>query len=151
MAENQLDIVEKRVLKSLSMLKPGQLEKTKPILKKIYEASDVGVNEDGFLTVDDRATTIEATNFLYNLQQTKKGLHDPDYKRILERIDISPSLVANSDAKKILQPTRSKTKRRPKIKTPGKASKKQRLDDKQVAEDSQAEEISTRAWETLRF
>ena len=71
-AENQLDSVEKRVLKSLSMLKPGQLEKTKPILKKIYEASDVGVNEDGFLTVDDRATTIEATNFLYNLQQTKK-------------------------------------------------------------------------------
>ena len=36
-AENQLDIVEKRVLKSLSMLKPGQLEKTKPILKKIYK------------------------------------------------------------------------------------------------------------------
>ena len=71
-AENQLDKVEKKVLKSLSMLKPGQLEKTKPILKKIYEASDVGVNEDGFLTVDDRATTIEATSFLYNLQQTKK-------------------------------------------------------------------------------
>ena len=49
-AENQLNIVEKRVLKSLSMLKPGQLEKTRPILKKIYEASDVGVNEDGFLS-----------------------------------------------------------------------------------------------------
>ena len=32
-AENQLHIVEKRVLKSLSMLKPGQLDKTKPILK----------------------------------------------------------------------------------------------------------------------
>ena len=28
-------------------------------------------NEDGFLTVDDRVTTIEATNFLYNLQQRK--------------------------------------------------------------------------------
>ena len=149
-AENQLDIVEKRVLKSLSMLKPGQLEKTKPILKN-SEASEVGDNEDGFLTVDDRATTIEATNFLYNLQQTKKGLHDTDYKRILENIDISPSLVANSDAKKILQPTPCKTIVRPKIKTPGKASKKQRLDDKQVAEDSQAEEISTREWETLRF
>ena len=38
-AENQLDIVEKRVLKSLPMLKPGQLEKTKPILKKNFEAS----------------------------------------------------------------------------------------------------------------
>ena len=66
MAENQLDIVEKRVLKSLSMLKPGQPEKTMPILKKIYEASDVGVNEDRYLTVDDRITTIEAANFLYN-------------------------------------------------------------------------------------
>ena len=37
------------------------------------------------------------------------------------------------------------------MKTPGKTSKKQQLDDKQVAEDSQAEEISTQAWETLRF
>ena len=100
MAENQLDIVEKRVLKSLSMLKPGQLEKTEPILKQIYEASDVGVNADRFFTVDHRATTIEATNFLYRLQQTKKGLDDPDYKRILEGIDISPSLIANSNSKK---------------------------------------------------
>ena len=77
-AENRLDIVEKKVLKSLSMLKPGHLEKTKSVLKKNYEASDVRVNENGFLTVDDRTTTIDATNFLYNLQQTKKGLHDPD-------------------------------------------------------------------------
>ena len=53
------------------MLKPAQLEKTKPILKKKYEASDVGVNEDGFLIVEDRATTIEATFLLYNLQQKK--------------------------------------------------------------------------------
>ena len=149
--ENQENSVEKRVLKSLSMLKPGQLEKTKPILTKSYGAPDVEVNEDGFLTVGDRATTIEATNFLYNLQQPKKRLHDPDYKRILERIDISPSLVANSDAKKILQRTRSKTIVRPKIETPAEASTKQRLGDKQVAEDSQADEISTRAWETLRF
>ena len=149
--ENQENSVEKRVLKSLSMLKPGRLEKTKPILTKSYGAPDVEVNEDGFLTVGDRATTIEATSFLYNLQQPKKRLHDPDYKRILERIDISPSLVANSDAKKILQRTRSKTIVRPKIKTPAEATTKQRLGDKQVAEDSQADEISTRAWETLRF
>ena len=122
MAENQLDFLEKRVLKSLSMSKTGQLEKTKPILKKNYEASAVGVNEDGFLTIDDRATTIEATNFLYNLRQRKKGLHDPDYKRILEKIDFSPSLVANSDAK-LLPSTRSKAIVRLKIKTPGKCER----------------------------
>ena len=108
-AENQPDIVEKMVLKSLSMLKPGQLERTKTFLIIIYEALDVGVNEDGFLSVDDRLTTIEATIFVYILQQRKKGLHDPNYKCISQKIDISPSLVANSDAMKILQPTRSKT------------------------------------------
>ena len=72
------------------MLKPGQLEKTKPILKKIYQASDVGVNEDGFLTVDDRATTIQGTNFLYNLQQTNNRLHDTDYKRFFQKRSIFP-------------------------------------------------------------
>ena len=113
--------------------------------------SDGGVNEDGFFTVHDRVTTIEATNFRYSLKQTKKGLHDPDCKRIWEKIDVSPSLFANSAVKKILQPTRSETIIRTKIKTPREASKKQQLDDKQVAEDSQAEEISTRSWETLRF
>ena len=100
------------------------MKKIKANLEKNYEALDVGVSEDGFLIVDDLATTIEA-NFFYNLQQTKKQLHDPDYKCILERIDVSSSLVANSDAKKILQPTGSKTIVRPKIKTPVKASDKQ--------------------------
>ena len=65
------------------------------------------------------------------------------------KTDFSPDLVANSDAKIILQPTRSKTKVKRKIQTPNKASEKQRLDDEQFAEDSQAEEISTRARETL--
>ena len=37
-AENHLDIVEKRVLKSLSMMKPGHLGKTKPILEKITKS-----------------------------------------------------------------------------------------------------------------
>jgi len=94
-------------------------------LKLVYGTSDVEVNEDGFPTVDDRVTTIEATNFVYILQQTKKVPHDPDEKGILQKIDFSPSLVANSDAMKILQPTRSKTVVRFEIQTPAKSSKKQ--------------------------
>ena len=62
-AENQPDVVEKRVLKSISMLKPGQLQKTKTILKIVYEASDE-INEDGFLTADDHENTIGATHFV---------------------------------------------------------------------------------------
>ena len=133
------------------MLKPGKPEITKTTLKQIYEVSDEGVTEDGFLTVDDCKTKIEATSFLYNLLHPKKGLHDPDYKRFLENIHFSPSLVANFDALKTLQPTRSKTLVGPEVKTLGKASKKQRLDEKPVAEESQTEEIPTGAWETPRF
>jgi len=68
LAENQPDFVEKKVSQSISMVKLGQLKKTKSILKPIYEASDVEVNEDGFLTVDYCVTTIEATSFVYILQ-----------------------------------------------------------------------------------
>ena len=91
-------------------------------MKNNFETSDVGVNEDGFLTVDDRATTIEGTNFLYNLQQTNKRLHDTDYEAVLERIDFSPSFFADCDTKKLLQPAPSRTTVKPKIKTPRKAS-----------------------------
>ena len=36
------------------------------MLKKIYDSPDVSVNEDGFLTLGNRTTSIEALNFLYN-------------------------------------------------------------------------------------
>ena len=130
---------------------PVSPNKQRQSWKKVYEASDVGVKEDEFLALDDRVTTNEATSFFPKLQQTKKGLHYPEYKRILVKTDFPPDLVANSDAKIIIQPTRSKTIVKRKIQTLNKASEKQRLDDEQFAEDSQAEEISTPARETLRF
>ena len=74
----QKEIIEKRVLKSLSMMKPWQIEKSKPILRKIYDSDNVSISDDGFLKNGDRETSIEATNFLYKLQQPKTGLHDPD-------------------------------------------------------------------------
>ena len=76
-AESQPNIKEKKVLKSISKLQPRQLKETKSILEKKSEASDVGVNENGFLAVDDCITIIKATNSLYGLQHTEKVLHDP--------------------------------------------------------------------------
>ena len=35
-SEPERDIIEKRILKSLSMMKPWQIEISKPILRKIY-------------------------------------------------------------------------------------------------------------------
>ena len=64
MAENQPVEMEKRVLKLVPMLEPRQNEKTKPVLKKKYEFSDVRINDNGYLTVRDSVTTVEATNSL---------------------------------------------------------------------------------------
>ena len=145
------EIIEKRVLKSLSMMKPWQIEKSKPILRKIYESADVSINEDGIIKIGDRETSIEATNFLYNLQQPKTGLHDPDYKKILDKIDVSQHLIANSNAKTHLQSSSSKKK--PvikKIKTPKKRQLKSiPSDDASTIEDFKDEENSTRRWDHL--
>ena len=95
----QEEIIEKRVLKSLSMMKPWQKEKSKTSLRKIYDSNNISIKDDGFLKIGYRETSTQATKFLHNLQQPKTGLHDPDYKKLLDKIDISPHLVPNSTAK----------------------------------------------------
>ena len=50
----QKEIIEKRVLKSLSMLKPWQIEKSKPIIRKVYDSDNVSTSEDGFLKIGER-------------------------------------------------------------------------------------------------
>ena len=149
----QKEIIEKRVLKSLPMMKPGQIEKSKPILRKIYDSDKVSISEDGFLKIGDRETSIEATNFLYNLQQPKTHLHDPDYKKILDKIDISPHLIPNSTAKSYLQ-TASGKKRVGISTRKNKTPKKRRLtsipsDDGSSIDDPEEEKSSTRRWDHI--
>ena len=150
-SEPERDIIEKRVLKSLSMMKPWQIEKSKLILRKIYDSPDVSINEDGFLTVDDKPTSLEATNFLFKLQQPKTGLHDPDYRKVLSKLELSPQLVPNSDAKKILQPSVLRKKvTASKSKTPKKRQRKKTIsEDESVNEDIEKEETTKRRWDPL--
>ena len=142
--------LEKKGLKTFTNVgawttgKNGQSERS-------YETSFVGNNDDGFYAVEDRVMTIKDTNFRNNFQQTKQALHDTDFWRNMEEIASSSNFFGDSKAKKILQPTRGKTIVRPKNKTPVKVSKQQKLENEQVTDDSHAEEISTRAWETLRL
>ena len=152
------EIVEKRVLKSLSMMKPWQLEKSKPILRKIYDDPDISINEEGLLTVGDQTTSLEAKNFLFDLQQPKKGLHDPDYRRILEKLEVSPHLIPNSQAKKLLQSStgRKKVTVKPRIKSPGKQSarrtRKIEIEDEEaesIDEDSEDEANTSKRWDRL--
>ena len=126
------------------MLKPWQIEKSKPILKKLDESAELSIDNDGTLKIGDRSTTIDATTFLYNLQQPRKRLHDPDYKTILENLDISPTLVANADAKQLVEP---KVVKKKVTKT---TLKQARVEDEDEFSTATEEEKETeKSWESL--
>ena len=83
---------------------------------------------------------MDANTFLFDIQQSRANLSrkDPDYKRILDRLDISPHLVENTEAKQIVKPKRPRTVLKPK--SPGPVSKKvKRQDEQQPSEDSEKE------------
>ena len=123
--------VQKRILRSITMLNPHQTEKSKAILEKLQSNPEITINEEGVIEVGQTPTAIDASNFLYTLQQPTKKLYHPDYKRILEKVKVTQDLVANSEAKEIVRPKVTKTKivTLPKSKagtpTPKKISKKQ--------------------------
>ena len=78
------------------MLNTHQTEKSKSILKELQSSSDVSINDEGPIEIDNTPTAIDASNFLFTLQQPTKKLYHPDYKRILDKTKISPDLVPNS-------------------------------------------------------
>ena len=142
--------IKTRVLKSLSMLKPSKKEKSKSILDKISSSDKISIDDDGKVKIDDRTTTVDANTFLFDIQQSRTNLSrkDPDYKRILDRLDISPQLVENTEAKQIVKPKRPRAVLKPK--SPKRVSKKvKRQDEQQPSEDSEEEEEIDKGWESL--
>ena len=139
--EKSPELLQKRVLKSLPMVKQAQTGKTKPILRKTEELT---INEDGLLKVGKRALPVDTASFLYHMQPRKKQLPGPDYEQILHKMSLTLQLVANSAAKQMMKPI---TKRRVvagKQKIPKQRVTKPRIqDDYQCGEDTKAE----KGWE----
>ena len=79
-------------------------------MKELQSSSDVSIYDEGLIEIDNTPTAIDASNFLFTLQQPTKKLYHPDYKRILDKIKISPDLVPNSEAKEIVKAKVIKTK-----------------------------------------
>jgi len=148
-SEAKPEDIKTRVLKSLSMLKPSKKEKSKSILDKITSSDKISIDDDGKVKIDDRTTSVDANTFLFDIQQSRTNLSrkDPDYKRILDRLDISPQLVENTEAKQIVKPKRPKTVLKPK--SPKPVSKKAKKDEQQPSEDSEDEEEVEKGWESL--
>ena len=144
--------IQNRVLRSITMLNPHQTEKSKSILKELQSSSDLSINDEGLIEIDNTPTAIDASNFLFTLQQPTKKLYHPDYKRIVDKIKISPDLVPNSEAKEIVKPKVIKTKfvTTPKTKSSGKTPKRPRKkDDQQPGPSVEGQEDGSKDWETL--
>ena len=104
------------------------------------------------IEIDNAPTAIDASNFLFTLQQPTKKLYHPDYKRNLDKIKISPDLVPNSEAKEIVKPKVVETKfvTTPKTKSSGKTPKRPRKkDDQQPGPSVEGQEDGSKDWETL--
>ena len=143
--------IQKRVLRSITMLNPHQSEKSKSILKELQSSDDVSINDEGVIEIDNIPTAIDASNFLFTLQQPTKKLHHPDYKRLLEKVKVSPDLVPNSEAKEIVRPKVIKTKivATPKSKSSAPTPKRSRKRNEQQPRPSAEEEDFSKEWETL--
>ena len=74
------------------MLKPSKKEKS--VLEKITRSDKISIDDDRKVEFDDRTTLADENTFLFDIQQSRTNMFrkDPDYKRILDRLDISPQL-----------------------------------------------------------
>ena len=85
-APEKREDIQKRILRSITLLNPHQTEKSKSILKELQSSADVSVNDEGVFEIDNTPTATDASNFLSTLQQPTKKLYYPDYKRILDKV-----------------------------------------------------------------
>ena len=134
------------------MLNPYQTEKSKSILKELQSSADISINDEGVIEIDGNPTAIDASNFLFTLQQPTRKLYHPDYKRILEKIKVSPDLVPNSEAKEIVRPKVVKTRivATPKSKRSAPTPKRSRKrNEQQPRSSAEEEEDFSKDWETL--
>ena len=84
-SENRKNI-QKKLLRPITMLNPHQTETSKSILKELQIISDVSINDEGLIEIDNTPTALDASNLLFTFQQPTMILHDPDYKQVLDKI-----------------------------------------------------------------
>ena len=136
----------------MTMLNPHQTEKSKSISIELQSSSDVSINDGGLIEIDNTPTPIDASNFLFTLQQPIRNLYHPEYKRILDKIKISPDLVPKSETKEIVKLKVVKTKfiATPKTESSGKTPKRPlKKDDQQSGPSFEGQEDVSKDWETF--
>ena len=112
------------IMLELKLMDENKTKRAAIILKKIFDSNTVSISEENnVLHIEDEPQGVKVTNFLNNLQPTKK-IDVQKYSKILSELDIAAHLVYNTHAKKVLdefyseeeeeQPTRKQKKQQQK-------------------------------------
>lgn len=89
-------------------LTDSKLQRAIIILKELYQSKGVAIQGGTLrIIIEDKTTTIKASTFLHNTQQTTKKLRVIEY-RILHIIQIKPELTVNTYAKSFLSTSTEK-------------------------------------------
>ena len=88
--------------------------KVKSIIDKITSSEQSSTDVDGKVQIGDRTAAVDADTFLSKKSRANLSRKDPDNKPILNRLDISPQFVANTESKQIVKPKRRRTVLKPK-------------------------------------
>lgn len=91
------------ILGDLIALTASQQVKSKHILKKIFENSNVNIDMSGGLVVDGKAIGLNAATFLWDIQQPTKKLDKATHEIMLKKLLLPEHLLGNKDAKDIVK------------------------------------------------
>ena len=70
--------IQKRVLRSITRLNPHQTEKSKSVLKKLHSSSDVSINDEDLIEIDNIPAAIDAESMLMGFSIPKRCISSKD-------------------------------------------------------------------------
>ena len=98
----QFDEISQSVINDIDFLDKGKFGKAKIIMKKIYGSRNISLDFEGKILINGRNTDIQASAFLYAIQQTSSKLLPDDYQ-ILNYSNLAPHYTCNTYAKKFIK------------------------------------------------
>ena len=81
-----------------------KIQRAEILLDLILQSEAVTIGEESkLLYINQEQTSVEVSEFLYDLQQPTKKIDQSEYSKILVLLPVEPELVANTCAKQIIQ------------------------------------------------
>ena len=92
------------VIRNVKLKEAHKVKRAEIVLDFILQSNQITIGEESQLIyIDNKPTDVQASSFLYDLQQPTKKIDQEAYSRILLVLRLEPDLVSNTYAKQILE------------------------------------------------